>query len=123
MDHWKKKAEQRRRRHRRVRRHVSGTADRPRLCVFRSVKNVYCQLYNDIEQCCIGGCSTLSAFVRAELAENVTKVEAARRVGLEIARIAREKGVTKVAFDRAGHKYHGRVKAVAEGAREGGLKF
>ena len=123
MDHWKRKTEQRRRRHRRVRRHVSGTSERPRLCVFRSLKNVYCQLYDDVEQCCICGCSTLSASVRADLPEEVTKVEASRRVGLEIARIARDKGITQVAFDRAGYKYHGRVKAVAEGAREGGLKF
>ena len=122
MDHQEVKLAQRRRRHLRVRRKVSGDAERQRLCVFRSLKQMYCQVIDDIGQRSIGGCSTLTPRLREELTGK-SRVEAARIVGKEIARISLAKGVTKVAFDRGGYRYHGRVKALAEAAREGGLKF
>jgi len=84
---------------------------------------MYCQIFNDDQQHCIAGCSTRSERVRQQLADGITKVEAARVAGREIARIALEKGIKKVAFDRAGYKYHGRVKALAEAVREAGIDF
>lgn len=122
MDDHGRKAAQRRKRHRRVRRKVNGTAKRPRLCVFRSAKHMYCQIVNDDAHHCMAGCSTLSPGVR-EGASSAGKTEAAAAVGREIARIAQEKGIKTVCFDRAGYKFHGRVKALAEAARESGLAF
>jgi len=122
MDRHSRKTAQRRRRHHRVRRHVNGTPERPRLCVFRSARHMYCQIVDDTSHQCIGGCSTLSPGVR-EAVKSAGKIDAAAAVGREIARIAQEKGIKAVCFDRAGYKFHGRVKALAEAAREGGLKF
>jgi len=122
MDHQEAKTAKRRRRHRRVRRKVSGDSERQRLCVFRSLKQIYCQVIDDVGHQSIAACSTLTPRLRDDVSGK-SRVEAARVVGKEIARIALEKGVKKVAFDRGGHKYHGRVKALAQGAREGGLKF
>ena len=103
------------RRHFRVRKKVSGTPARPRLVVFRSLKHIYAQLVDDVSQ------RTLMT-VTDSGAEG-KKTEKSAEVGKRIAEKAKEAGVTKVVFDRGGYKYHGRVKAVADGAREGGLEF
>jgi len=116
----------RKRRHLRVRKKVFGTPDRPRLCVYKSLKHTYAQLIIDeVGKPCrtILGVSTLSPELREELKNVKGKVEKAKLVGKLLAKKALEMGIREVVFDRAGYKYHGRVKAVAEGAREGGLKF
>ncbi len=95
---------------------------RPRLSVFRSHKHIYCQVIDDERRHTLAAASTLDPELREELAKGSDK-EAARRVGLLIAKRAKEAGITKVVFDRGGYKYHGRVQALAEGAREGGLEF
>lgn len=114
-----KKQQARSRRHKRIRAKVFGRADRPRLCVFRSIKHIYAQIINDEKG------ETLIAASDLELKKSrkTTKVDKAKEVGKLIARKALEKKIEKVVFDRGGYKYHGRVKALAEGAREGGLKF
>ncbi|HEX68291.1 50S ribosomal protein L18 [Candidatus Calescamantes bacterium] len=116
------KEERRKRRHRRVRKKVYGTAERPRLCVFRSLKHIYAQIINDDEGRVLVAASSLSPEFKAT-GKKGGNVEGAREVGRIIGRKALEKGIEKVVFDRAGYKYHGRVKALAEGAREAGLKF
>lgn len=104
----------------RVRKRVSGTADQPRLSVFRSNKYIYAQVINDLE----GKTLAYASSVSKDIDETKhTKTEAARLVGKSIAQKAIEAGVEKVVFDRNGYLYHGRVKSLAEGAREGGLKF
>ncbi len=121
----KDRALKRRKRHLRVRRKVKGSPERPRLVVFRSHKHIYAQLVIDSPvgpAIVITGASTLSPEIREEL-RGKTKTEAAKLVGQLIAKRAIEKGYRKVAFDRAGYRYIGRVKALAEGAREGGLEF
>lgn len=104
-------------RHKRVRAKVSGTKKKPRLCVFRSAKHIYAQLVDDET-----GKTMLSAD-DLEIKGNKKKVEVAEEVGKLIAKKAVEKQMKEVVFDRGGYKYHGRVKALADGAREGGLKF
>ena len=108
------------RRHLRVRKKVTGTAGRPRLVVFRSLTHIYAQLVDDDRGICILGVSDLSDGVKADGAGKVGKGKA---VGKALAEKAKAAGVSKVVFDRAGYRYHGRVKAVAEGAREAGLEF
>mgnify|MGYP005838261527 CR=1 FL=1 len=116
--------ERRRRRHLRVRRKVFGTPERPRLSVYRSLKHMYAQVVDDTRGHTLVFVSTLDPALRETLQQSDGgKVEAARKVGLELARRALDKGVTRVVFDRGGFLYHGRVAAVAEGAREGGLQF
>ena len=95
---------------------------RPRLSVFRSHKHIYCQIIDDERGHTLAAASSLDPELRGELGKGGDR-EAARRVGLLIAKRAREAGVEKVVFDRGGYRYHGRVKALAEGAREGGLSF
>lgn len=112
----------RRLRHARVRRSVKGTAERPRLYVFRSLKHVQAQVYDDSSGRVLAAASTVEPAVR-ENAKGKPKSEQARLVGAQIASRAREKGISSVVFDRGGYQYHGRVKALAEAAREGGLKF
>ena len=107
----------RRRRHRRVRVHVRGTAERPRLSVYRSLHHLYVQLIDDAAG------TTLAAASTVQLKTGGNHVEAAQQVGRRIAELAREKGVERIVFDRGGFLYHGRVKALAEAAREGGLEF
>ncbi|MFN2567074.1 MAG: 50S ribosomal protein L18 [Gemmatimonadaceae bacterium] len=107
---------QRHRRHLRVRKKVSGTAERPRLVVFRSDKHIYAQLVDDDTGRTIATVSSLKV-------ADGKKSEKAAEVGKQVAVIAKDKGITRVVFDRGGYKYHGRVKAVADGAREGGLEF
>lgn len=114
------KWERRIRRHRRVRRKIRGTALRPRLCVFRSLRHIYAQVINDEEGRTLVAASSLSPEIRGIRG---TKTEIARAVGRLIAQKALEKEIAKVVFDRGGYKYHGRVKALAEGAREVGLLF
>ncbi len=108
-------AERRARRHMRVRKAVNGTTERPRLVVFRSLKHIYAQIVDDVTQ------KTLMT-VGDEKMEG-TKSERALAVGKSVAEKAKAAGIAKVVFDRAGYQYHGRVKAVADGAREGGLEF
>lgn len=114
-----KKVENRRRRHRRVRAKAHGTAKVPRLSVFRSAKHIYAQLIDDEK-----GKTLLSASERElKKSKGLKKADKAKEVGRLIAKKALEEKIEKVVFDRGGYKYHGRVKALAEGAREGGLKF
>ena len=108
----------RQKRHKRVRRSLSGTAERPRLNVFRSNKNIYAQLIDDVEGVTLASASTLDTDVSGD-----SKVEKAAAVGELIAKRANEKDLTEVVFDRGGYQYHGRVKALADAARENGLKF
>lgn len=117
----KARQERRERRHRRVRKKVTGTPERPRLVVHRSLKNMEGQIVDDSRQVTIVGISTLSEEVRGS--EEMSKTERGRLAGKLLAERAREQGITRVVFDRGGYPYHGRVKAFAEGAREGGLEF
>lgn len=112
----------RKKRHIRVRNKVFGTAERPRLNVFRSSKNIYAQLIDDMAGHTLAAASTLDKEIK-EKGVNGGTVDAAREVGKLIAERAADKGYNKVVFDRGGYIYHGRVKALAEGAREGGLDF
>jgi len=115
---------QRRRRHQRVRNKVQGTADRPRLVVFRSLKNIEGQIVDDDAGKTLVGMSTLTDDLRGFSAEGRNRrVEQAFAVGKLLAEKAKEQGIGSVVFDRGGYKYHGRVKAFAEGARDGGLEF
>ena len=108
------------RRHLRVRKKVTGTAERPRLVDFRSLKHIYAQLVNDDQGRTMLGLSDGTEGVQADGAGKVGK---AKGVGKALAAKAKAAGITRVVFDRAGYRYHGRVKAVADGAREGGLEF
>jgi large subunit ribosomal protein L18 len=110
------------RRHRRVRKKVFGTAERPRLVVYRSLNNLEGQLVDDTRGVTLLGISTLSADVRGA-GDGLKKTERGRVAGKLLAEKAREQGITRVVFDRGGYLYHGRVKAFADGAREGGLEF
>ena len=112
--------ELRARRHLRVRKKVEGTVERPRLVVFRSIKHIYGQLVDDLRGVTLLG---VSDGTEGLAREKPGKVGAALAVGKLIAKIAQEKGIKRVVFDRAGYLYHGRVKAVADGARAGGLEF
>ncbi len=115
---------QRRRRHLRVRRKIEGTAERPRLVVFRSLKNIEGQIVDDDAGRTLVGLSTLAPDLKAFEAEGPNvRVEQSRAAGKLIAEKALAEGIKNVVFDRGGYKYHGRVKAFAEGAREGGLEF
>lgn len=116
---------QRRRRHARIRKRVRGTESRPRLVVFRSLRHIEGQVVDDDAQRTLVGLSTLAPELREFTADAGArrKVEAARAAGKLLAERARERGVETVVFDRGGFKYHGRVRAFAEGAREGGLAF
>ena len=110
------------RRHRRVRGKISGTPERPRLCVTRSNSNIYAQVIDDVSHTTICGVSSLGPEFKATGKKGGT-VEGAAEIGTIIGKMAQEKGVTKVVFDRGGHLYHGRVKALAGAAREAGLVF
>jgi large subunit ribosomal protein L18 len=118
----KTREERRARRHRRVRGKVSGDAERPRLVVHRSLNHVEGQVIDDVAGRTLVGLSTLDASLRERRAE-LSKTESSHAAGKALAEKAREQGITKVVFDRGGYLYHGRVKAFAEGAREGGLEF
>jgi len=110
------------RRHRRVRKKVNGTPQRPRLCVFRSNMHIYAQIIDDTVGRTLAAASTVEPELRASLTGK-TKTERAKAVGAVIAERARAAGIERVVFDRGGFKYHGRVQALADAAREGGLQF
>ena len=112
----------RERRKLRIRTKISGIAERPRLSVFRSGRHVYVQVIDDVGGKTIAAASTLSRDLKGTLGED-RKIDAAKKVGALIAKICLEKKIAKVVFDRNGYLYHGRVKALAEAAREAGLKF
>ncbi|HEY9902003.1 MAG TPA: 50S ribosomal protein L18 [Candidatus Sericytochromatia bacterium] len=111
-----------RRRHRRVRRKVNGTAERPRLAVFRSNQHIYVQVIDDNQQHTLAAASTLEPSLKSEI-KSAASCAASVEVGKLIAQRTLEKGISKVVFDRGGNLYHGRVKALAEAAREAGLEF
>ncbi|MCI2105845.1 MAG: 50S ribosomal protein L18 [Intestinimonas sp.] len=112
-------AAQRHKRHQRVRGKISGTPECPRLNVFRSESNIYAQIIDDVDGKTLVSASTLDK----EFQGKGSNCEAAKEVGLLVAKRAKEKEISNVVFDRGGYLYHGRVKALAEGAREGGLEF
>jgi large subunit ribosomal protein L18 len=110
------------RRHVRVRKNIHGSVERPRLSVFRGLSQIYAQVINDQEGFTMASASTIDQELRAKL-EGLNKTEQARLVGRAVAERAKAKGISKVVFDRGGYRYVGRVKALADGAREGGLEF
>ena len=112
----------RQRRHLRVRARVIGTSERPRLCVFRSLKNIHAQVINDSTGHTLVAASSLDADIKSKVAGK-KKTEVAEQVGSLVAQRALDKGIKKLAFDRGGYKYHGRIKALAEAARKAGLDF
>ncbi|MBU0479762.1 MAG: 50S ribosomal protein L18 [Proteobacteria bacterium] len=105
----------------RVRKKIGGTAERPRLRVFKSSRHIYAQLIDDVTGRTLAAMSTLDGTVKSESVEN--KIEVARKVGMMLAEKAKQIGVEKIVFDRGGYIYHGRVKSLSDGAREGGLVF
>lgn len=115
------KNETRQKRHRRVRKRVDGTVERPRLNVYRSTDHIYAQVIDDAQGHTLASASTLDAGLRDT--KNGGNVEGAKAVGQMVAERAKAAGITKVVFDRGGYLYHGRVKALADAAREGGLEF
>jgi large subunit ribosomal protein L18 len=114
----------RKRRHARVRKQISGTSERPRLNIFRSLNHIYAQIIDDTQGITVASASTLDSAVRnsGEI-KGKTKIEQASAVGKLVAERAKQAGVTQVVFDRGGYKYHGRVKALADASREAGLEF
>ena len=112
----------RKRRHARVRNHVAGTTERPRLNVFRSLNHIYAQVIDDSKGMTLASASSLETGAAQEL-QGKSKVEKVGAVGKIVAERALQAGITQVVFDRGGYKYHGRVKALADGSREAGLKF
>ena len=113
------KTERRARIKKRIRKVVNGTADRPRMAVFRSNKQIYAQLIDDVNGVTVASASS----VKNDKAQGVPKIDQAKIVGGDIAEKAKSAGIENIVFDRGGYLYHGRVKALAEAAREGGLKF
>lgn len=111
------------RRRKRVRGKVHGTPERPRLTVSKSLNNIFVQIIDDVNQVTLVGAATNSKNLKDKLKKDMTKTDTSFQVGLVIAEAAKEKGIEKVVFDRNISKYHGRIKAVAEGARKGGLIF
>lgn len=118
----KKRTEHRRKKALRVRKRIHGTAERPRLTVTRSLRNIFCQVIDDERGHTLAAVSSLDKTLRDSL-KGLKKTEAAGRVGAELAVRAKKAGVEKVSFDRGARRYHGRIKALAEAAREGGLMF
>jgi large subunit ribosomal protein L18 len=116
----KTQQEKRERRKHSIRKKVSGTAERPRLTVFRSSKHIYAQVIDDLKGSTVAAASSLEKDMRSKTGANV---DAAKAVGKLVAQRAMEKGVKSVVFDRGGYLYHGRIKALADAAREGGLQF
>lgn len=116
------RSEARIRRHKRVRKHLAGTSQRPRLSVFRSLAGIYAQVIDDLAGNTLASASTLDQDLRAQMS-GLKKTEQAKLVGKKVAERAVSKGIKAVVFDRGGFKYTGRVKALADGAREGGLEF
>ncbi len=119
----KSKTYTRDRRRKRIRKKISGTAERPRMVVFRSAKHIYAQLIDDSEQKTLLTVSDLSPEVKAAIKEKETKTGKSTAVGKVLAEKAKGKEITNIVFDRGGFRYHGRVKALADAAREAGLQF
>ena len=122
MSSEKAREEGRKRRQRRVRAHISGTAGRPRLNIYRSLSHIYAQVIDDGSGVTLVSASTVDAELRAQMTGK-KKAEQAKLVGQAVAQRAKAKGINQVTFDRGGYRYHGRIKALADGAREGGLEF
>jgi large subunit ribosomal protein L18 len=122
MDKLKAKAASLARRHRRVRGKINGTAARPRLVVSRSNTHIYAQLIDDVARRTLASASSVDAELRAQIGRG-SNIEAAKAVGEALGKRATDIGVTAAVFDRGGHLYHGRVKALADGARDAGLKL
>lgn len=122
MDKAKEKRISRERRHVRVRRTVKGTPDRPRMAVYRSLEHIYVQVIDDVAGHTLASASTLDKDVK-KAAKGMRKTDEAKVVGQMIAERAKQAGITRVVFDRGGNRYHGRVKALADSAREAGLEF
>jgi large subunit ribosomal protein L18 len=122
VDQQKIKHRRQLRRRRHVRRNITGTAERPRLSVFRSSKHIYAQLVDDLSGVTLAAASSRTADFKKSVAYG-GNVKAAQAVGKHLAAVAKGKGIAKAAFDRGHYRYHGRVKALADGAREGGLQF
>ena len=116
------KVEAREKRKKRMRKKIQGTKDKPRLCVFKSLQQIYAQLVDDSEGKVVTGTSSLDKEVKPTL-KSGGNIEAAKKVGEAVGKKALGMGITQVVFDRNGFKYHGRIKALAEGARAAGLKF
>jgi large subunit ribosomal protein L18 len=110
-------------RHRRIRRQLRGTAEQPRLAIFRSSKHLYAQIIDDDRANTLVAISTVEKAIGEQLAAAGSGLKRSRELGKLLAHRAKERGITQVAFDRGGYLYHGHVKELAEGAREGGLKF
>lgn len=111
------------RRRKRVRKKIAGSSQRPRLCVYKSLRHTYAQLVDDRTGRTISGVSSLSPQIRDQIQKENNKSAKSRKVGLFVAMKAKELSITKVVFDRNKYPYHGRIKSLAEGAREGGLEF
>ena len=122
MNHQKGKLKSQLRRRNHVRRRIQGTAERPRLTVFRSSKHIYAQLIDDVTGTTLAAASSVLSDVKTAVPYG-GNIKGAQAVGKKLAEVAKEKGVLKAAFDRGHYKYHGRVKALADAAREGGLQF
>jgi large subunit ribosomal protein L18 len=122
MDHQKAKRRQQLRRRQHVRRKITGTTERPRLSVFRSSKHIYAQLIDDLQGLTLAAASSRTPGVLADM-PNGGNIKAATLVGQKLAETAKSKGISKAAFDRGHYRYHGRVKALADAARAGGLQF
>lgn len=119
----KRKRYRRKRAHMRLRNRIRGTGERPRLAVFKSLKHVYAQVIDDLEGRTLVSASSLDPEVRSQVDADNATVETAKAVGKTVAERAKEKGVGRVVFDRGGYVYHGKVKALADAARESGLEF
>lgn len=117
------KIEGRERRHKIIRKKVVGTRERPRLSVYRSLNHFYAQIIDDVDGKTILSLSTLSPDVKGKIDKDAGNVKGAVALGAALAQSCKDKGVTKVVFDRSGYRYHGRIKALAEAARKGGLEF
>lgn len=122
MKNWIK-IEGRERRHKIIRKKIVGTNERPRLSVYRSLGHLYAQIINDVDSRTIVSLSTLSPDVRDMVKKDAGNVKGAVALGIALAETCKKKGVTKVVFDRSGYLYHGRIKALADAARKGGLQF
>ena len=116
------KRERTRKRHQRIRNKIRGTKERPRLSVYKSNKHIYAQLIDDVEAKTLLSCSTIQPSLKTKIKSTWTK-ETAKMIGAEIAKSAIDKGIKCVVFDRGGNRYHGKVMAFADGARDTGLKF
>jgi len=112
----------RQKRHYRLRKHLSGTPERPRLAVFRSNKHIYAQIIDDVSRSTIVAASTMEKAISSKL-KSTSNIDAAKQIGAAVAKKAKEKGIESVVFDRGGFIFHGKIKALADAAREAGLKF